>query len=99
MALVGEIRLGQVGDGAVDPEAVALPGGATPSLAARSASRQDLMRAGRNARCAQVRGNDISIIFQEPMTSLNPLHTIEKQIGEILLTASGHHAARQRARA
>ena len=31
-----------------------------------------------------VRGNDISIIFQEPMTSLNPLHTIEKQIGEIL---------------
>src|SRR4249919_211206 len=31
-----------------------------------------------------VRGNDITIIFQEPMTSLNPLHTIEKQIGEIL---------------
>ncbi|HJZ21798.1 MAG TPA: ABC transporter ATP-binding protein [Bradyrhizobium sp.] len=31
-----------------------------------------------------VRGNDISIIFQEPMTSLNPLHTIERQIGEIL---------------
>ena len=28
----------------------------------------------------QVRGNDITIIFQEPMTSLNPLHTIEKQI-------------------
>jgi microcin C transport system ATP-binding protein len=32
----------------------------------------------------QVRGNDITIIFQEPMTSLNPLHTIEKQLGEIL---------------
>src|SRR5471032_608743 len=32
-----------------------------------------------------VRGNDITIIFQEPMTSLNPLHTIEKQIREILL--------------
>ena len=31
-----------------------------------------------------VRGNDITMIFQEPMTSLNPLHTIEKQIGEIL---------------
>jgi microcin C transport system ATP-binding protein len=31
-----------------------------------------------------VRGNDITIIFQEPMTSLNPLHPIEKQIGEIL---------------
>jgi microcin C transport system ATP-binding protein len=33
----------------------------------------------------QVRGNDISFIFQEPMTSLNPLHTIEKQIGESLM--------------
>ena len=32
----------------------------------------------------KVRGNDISFIFQEPMTSLNPLHTIEKQMGESL---------------
>ncbi len=32
----------------------------------------------------QVRGNDISFIFQEPMTSLNPLHTLEKQITESL---------------
>ena len=31
-----------------------------------------------------VRGNEISMIFQEPMTSLNPLHTIEKQIAESL---------------
>ncbi len=31
-----------------------------------------------------VRGNKISIIFQEPMTSLNPLHTVEKQVGEVL---------------
>jgi microcin C transport system ATP-binding protein len=31
-----------------------------------------------------IRGNDISIVFQEPMTSLNPLHTIEMQIGEVL---------------
>src|SRR5438105_7737800 len=36
-----------------------------------------------------VRGNDITIIFQEPMTSLNPLHPIEKQIGEILLLHQG----------
>ncbi len=36
-----------------------------------------------------VRGNDIAIVFQEPMTSLNPLHTIEKQIGEILLLHRG----------
>ncbi|KGD98133.1 ABC transporter ATP-binding protein [Rhizobium sp. YS-1r] len=32
----------------------------------------------------RVRGNDVTMIFQEPMTSLNPLHAIEKQIGEIL---------------
>ena len=32
----------------------------------------------------KVRGNDISFIFQEPMTSLNPLHTLEKQIRESL---------------
>ena len=36
-----------------------------------------------------VRGNDIAIIFQEPMTSLNPLHTIEKQIREILMLHQG----------
>jgi len=36
-----------------------------------------------------VRGNDITIIFQEPMTSLNPLHTIEKQLAEILLLHGG----------
>ncbi len=34
----------------------------------------------------RVRGNQISTIFQEPMTSLNPLHTINKQIEEIILT-------------
>jgi microcin C transport system ATP-binding protein len=32
----------------------------------------------------KIRGNRIAIIFQEPLTSLNPLHTIEKQLGEIL---------------
>jgi microcin C transport system ATP-binding protein len=46
----------------------------------------------------QVRGDDITIIFQEPMTSLNPLHTIEKQIAEILALHRGvtGEAARQR---
>jgi microcin C transport system ATP-binding protein len=32
----------------------------------------------------EIRGDRISIIFQEPMTSLNPLHTIERQVGEVL---------------
>jgi microcin C transport system ATP-binding protein len=45
-----------------------------------------------------VRGNDITIIFQEPMTSLNPLHTIEKQIGEILLLHQGLNGAPARRR-
>lgn len=35
------------------------------------------------------RGNHVSMIFQEPMTSLNPLHTIEKQINETLLVHKG----------
>jgi microcin C transport system ATP-binding protein len=46
----------------------------------------------------QVRGNDITIIFQEPMTSLNPLHTIEKQISEILLLHGGVTGAAARKR-
>jgi microcin C transport system ATP-binding protein len=46
----------------------------------------------------RVRGNDITMIFQEPMTSLNPLHTIEKQISEILKLHQGmrDQAARRR---
>jgi microcin C transport system ATP-binding protein len=45
-----------------------------------------------------VRGNDITIIFQEPMTSLNPLHTIEKQIREILLIHQGLTGEKARTR-
>ncbi len=44
---------------------------------------KDLLKAS-DAELRAVRGNDITMIFQEPMTSLNPLHTIEQQIGEIL---------------
>ena len=46
----------------------------------------------------EVRGNDISFIFQEPMTSLNPLHTLEKQIRESLALHQGleGEAARKR---
>jgi microcin C transport system ATP-binding protein len=46
----------------------------------------------------EVRGDDITIIFQEPMTSLNPLHTIERQIGEILLLHRGLTGLAARAR-
>ncbi len=40
----------------------------------------------------QVRGDRIAMIFQEPMSSLNPLHTIEKQINEILMLHKGMNA-------
>jgi microcin C transport system ATP-binding protein len=46
----------------------------------------------------RVRGADITIVFQEPMTSLNPLHTIEKQIAEILLLHRGLTGDAARAR-
>ena len=39
----------------------------------------------------QIRGQDISMIFQEPMTSLNPVYTVENQISEILKLHSPHY--------
>ncbi|MDB6452420.1 ABC transporter ATP-binding protein [Falsirhodobacter sp. 20TX0035] len=45
-----------------------------------------------------VRGNDISFIFQEPMTSLNPLHTIERQLAESIALHQGLRGAAVRAR-
>jgi len=49
-------------------------------------------------RLRQVRGNDISFIFQEPMTSLNPLHTLEKQLRESLELHQGLRGQAARAR-
>lgn len=46
----------------------------------------------------RVRGDDISMIFQEPMSSLNPLHTVERQIGEILKIHRGMSDTAARAR-
>ncbi len=46
----------------------------------------------------EVRGNDISFIFQEPMTSLNPLHTLEKQLAESLALHQGLVGEAARAR-
>ena len=44
---------------------------------------EDLLRA-REQRLRGIRGNQIAMIFQEPMVSLNPLHTVEKQLYEVL---------------
>ncbi len=40
-------------------------------------------------RMRRIRGGPISMIFQEPMTALNPLHSVEKQIAEVLMTHRG----------
>ncbi len=58
---------------------------------------QDLIAADEDA-MRKVRGNDITMVFQEPMTSLNPLHTIERQIGEILELHKGLRGEAARAR-
>jgi microcin C transport system ATP-binding protein len=49
-------------------------------------------------RLREVRGNRIAIVFQEPMTSLNPLHTLEKQVAETLLIHKHMSAAAARVR-
>ena len=54
--------------------------------------------AGGEKELRKVRGNKITMIFQEPMTSLNPLHTIEQQIGEILKIHRGMGDKQARAR-
>jgi microcin C transport system ATP-binding protein len=64
----------------------------------------DVMFAGENLTKADeetlraLRGNAATMIFQEPMTSLNPLHTIEKQIGEILFLHKAIRGEEARAR-
>jgi len=58
---------------------------------------KDLLEAS-DKELRQVRGNDITMIFQEPMTSLNPLHSIEKQIAEILDLHQGVTGAAARKR-
>ena len=46
----------------------------------------------------QIRGNKITMVFQEPLTSLNPLHTIERQVGEVLIEHKGLRGPAVRAR-
>ena len=58
---------------------------------------KDLLRAS-ESELKRIRGDGISMIFQEPMTSLNPLHTIEKQVGEILLLHRGMTSVARRTR-
>jgi len=82
VALVGESGSGKSVSALSILKLLPYPTASHPSGSIRFNGRELLDLPEREMR--GIRGNDISIIFQEPMTSLNPLHTIESQIGEII---------------
>ncbi len=96
VALVGESGSGKSVSALSILKLLPYPSASHPSGSIRFRG-QDLLRAA-ETEMREIRGNDISIIFQEPMTSLNPLHTIEAQIGEILFLHNGIRGAVARAR-
>ena len=96
VALVGESGSGKSVTALSVLKLLPYPAARHPSGSIRFKGR-DLLRLSEDE-IRHVRGNDITIIFQEPMTSLNPLHTIEKQIGEILLLHQGLAGPAARAR-
>ncbi len=96
VALVGESGSGKSVTALSILQLLAYPAASHPTGSIRfqgkelvGASTRDLL---------SVRGNRISMIFQEPMTSLNPLHTIERQVNEVLILHKGlsREAARKR---
>jgi len=87
VALVGESGSGKSVTALSVMQLLPYPAAWHPSGAIMFKGR-DLMGL-REREMRQVRGKDITIVFQEPMTSLNPLHVIEKQIGEILALHGG----------
>ena len=82
VALVGESGSGKSVSALSVLKLLPYPTASHPSGSIRFRGRELLSLSENDIR--GIRGNDISIIFQEPMTSLNPLHTIEDQIVEIL---------------
>src|SRR3954469_17170571 len=96
VALVGESGSGKSVSALSILKLLPYPTASHPSGAIRFNGRELLTLSEREIR--EIRGNDISIIFQEPMTSLNPLHTVEAQIGEILQLHGGPPGPRGRAR-
>jgi microcin C transport system ATP-binding protein len=90
VALVGESGSGKSVSALSVLKLLPYPTASHPSGSIRFRGRELLSLSENDIR--GIRGNDISIIFQEPMTSLNPLHTIEAQIVEIL-QLHGHVSA------
>jgi microcin C transport system ATP-binding protein len=87
VALVGESGSGKSATALSMMKLLPYPAAHHPSGSIMFKGQELMTMAEKDIR--KVRGNDFSIIFQEPMTSLNPLHTIEKQIGEILFLHQG----------
>src|SRR5215204_2432453 len=96
VALVGESGSGKSVTALSAMKLLPYPSAHHPSGSIRFKGKELLSAPERDMR--GVRGNDITIIFQEPMTSLNPLHTIEQQIGEILELHSGLSGRKARKR-
>src|SRR5262249_47601617 len=96
LALVGESGSGKSATALSIMKLLPYPAASHPSGMIRFKGQELLGLSEEKIR--HVRGNDITIIFQEPMTSLNPLHTIEKQLGEILLLHQGLTGEPARAR-
>ncbi|MGB9269100.1 MAG: ABC transporter ATP-binding protein, partial [Pseudolabrys sp.] len=96
MALVGESGSGKSITALSVMKLLPYPAAHHPSGSIKFQGRELLTMSEQQIR--DVRGNDITIIFQEPMTSLNPLHTIEKQIREILSLHQGLNAGAARAK-
>ena len=96
VALVGESGSGKSVSAASVLKLLPYPAASHPSGQILFDGR-DLMTAS-EPELRAVRGNDITMIFQEPMTSLNPLHSIERQISEILALHQGLQGASARAR-
>jgi len=96
LALVGESGSGKSATALSILKLLPYPAARHPSGTVTFKGQELLGRSEREMR--RVRGDDITIVFQEPMTSLNPLHTIEKQIGEILLLHRGLTGSAARAR-
>ncbi|BAT58178.1 glutathione import ATP-binding protein GsiA [Variibacter gotjawalensis] len=82
VALVGESGSGKSVTALSVMKLLPYPAASHPSGTITFKGKELIVATERDMR--SVRGNDITIIFQEPMTSLNPLHTIEQQIAEIL---------------
>jgi microcin C transport system ATP-binding protein len=87
LALVGESGSGKSVSALSILQLLPYPAAHHPSGSVRFKG-EELMGAG-EARLRDIRGNRIAMIFQEPLTALNPLHTIEKQINEMLLVHRG----------